>query len=56
LTIPNDADEKRFEDTRQELNCTLKSMQETTPKLFDVWNTGSMPVRNKKGLAPVSPG
>ncbi len=56
LTIPIDADEKRFEDTRQALNSTLKSMQESTPRLFDVWKTGSKPVRNKKGHPAVSPG
>jgi len=49
LTIPVDADEKLFEDTRQALNTALKSMQQSTPLLFDQWDRGSMRVQNKNG-------
>jgi lysophospholipid acyltransferase (LPLAT)-like uncharacterized protein len=56
LTIPNDADEKLFEDTRQALNSTLRAMQETTPKLFEDWDSGLKPARNRKAHPEGVPG
>jgi len=49
LSIPADADEVRFEETRQQLNAALNSMQETTPRLFEKWSTGQRrEIKNKE--------
>jgi lysophospholipid acyltransferase (LPLAT)-like uncharacterized protein len=47
ITIPVDADEKLFEETRQALNSALNSMQTSTPLLFEKWSQGSVRIQKK---------